>query len=99
MAKCEDCKYWDFEEGGTDEDDNKYGECRCHSPVIINALLYQPDQCEEGDSGRIAVFPCTNGDYDWCGEFKSKEKSADELICDAAVQEALGINGPNEDKK
>ncbi len=54
--RCQNCKYWQK----TDGDANYDGQCRRHTPRILNNLISQR-----------TVFPETCKD-DWCGEFQSE---------------------------
>jgi hypothetical protein len=78
MGKCKDCKWWNFLEAievKTRDNEEPYrydiGDCRRHPPVFAGLLR---DECDmEWSRG---IWPDIH-DNDWCGEFKSKEKSCE----------------------
>lgn len=68
---CEDCKWWD-NTGEIKVDDLELGYCRRYPPVIVD---YQVDTNIKDWEGRMrGLFPLTEKDIDWCGEFQPKEK-------------------------
>ena len=72
--KCKDCKYWDNQNELVSPEGFEYGNCRRFPPGIIEAIIptKAPEEME------IGVFPLTEGDIDWCGEFERKEKIPNE---------------------
>ena len=72
--KCKECLYWDYGEEYCSPEELEYGRCRRFPPTLSEVIDVDAQQEEK----EIGVFPLTEGDIDWCGEFERKEKIPNE---------------------
>jgi hypothetical protein len=76
--KCENCDYWcdhevpeSFRHDPKNEGQLFYGECRRYAPRIVlgNLVSLKRGDCDS----YLSIWPWTEADIGWCGEFKPRE--------------------------
>lgn len=74
-AKCEDCRYWQYE---VDIDDKAWGTCRQGAPRrgevihLVNATSIIQSELHRGQIMRFGDFPWM-AFSDWCGRYRPKK--------------------------